>query len=131
MIGGRDMRAYRVAAQEHGHASDLGFASGTDLDPFVPVDGVSLPAPAGGNIFIEEMLAMRPLDQEPIFLETTVGRDGRVRNPRVLQGDAHLANSLIQAMRMQQFVPAQDDGRPVAVRTYRLFDSVEVRVPRT
>jgi hypothetical protein len=127
MVGGRDIRAYHETSQGHADAFEMSYASGTDLDPFMPVAGVSLPHPAGGGIFVEETLALRPLETEPIFMETTVTRDGRVRNPVLLQGDSHLARSLLQAMRMQQFVPAQDDGRPVAVRTYRLYESVEVR----
>jgi hypothetical protein len=42
-----------------------------------------------------------------------------------------MAGALIQAMRFERFVPGHDDGRPVAVRTYRLFETVEVRAPLT
>lgn len=129
LVGGRDIRFYHAAAQKHGHAA--AYASGADHDPFMPVAGVSLPHPTGGGYFIEEALALSSLEQQPIFLEAIVTRDGRLRNPRLLQGDSHLARPLIEAMQYQQFVPAQDDGEPVAVRTYRLFDSVEVRAPLT
>jgi len=132
-MGARDLKTYNEVAHGQNHFSDMADATGTDLDPFMPVAGVSLPQTAGGNIFVEDLLARmrRPVDRQPFFFETTVTRDGRVQNLRLIQGEPYLAGALIQAMRMERFVPGRDDGRPVAVRTYRLFETVEVRAPLT
>jgi hypothetical protein len=132
-MGARDLRIYHEVAQGHGHPGDMAHAAGTDLDPFMPVAGVSLPVATSGGLFKEEALAHMggPSDRQPFFFETTVTRDGRVRNLRLIHGEPHLAGALIEAMRYERFVPAQEDGRPVAVRTYRLFETVEVRAPLT
>lgn len=132
-MGARDLRTYHEVAQGHGHPGDIAHADGTDRDPFMPVAGVRLPQAASGSYFVEDLLARmgRPVDRQPFFFETTVTRDGRVRNFRLIQGEPHLAGWLIEAMRYEHFVPGQDDGRPVAVRTYRLFETVEVRAPLT
>jgi hypothetical protein len=114
-------------------------ASGTDLDPMAPVGRVSSPhghpgrADNGlGSVYLEEAMARMPDPlEEQIFVETTVTQDGRVGDQRLLQGAPHLAAPLMQAIRYQHFVPGHEEGRPVAVLTFRLFCSVEVRAPRT
>jgi hypothetical protein len=129
-MGARDLRT--VANARGGAAADFSQAAGTDLDPIMPTEGVSLPQASTGNVFMEELLARTPVDlREPIFAETTVSADGRVLNPRLLQGEPRVAGRLFQAMKYQRFVPGHDDGRPVAVRTYRLYESVEVKAPLT
>jgi hypothetical protein len=130
-MGARDLRIYHEVAQGHGHPGDMSPAAGTDLDPYMPMAGVSLPVTAGGGLFVEETLARMRRPVDPFFFETTVTRDGRVRDLRLIQGEPHMAGRLIQAMRFERFVPGHDEGRPVAVRTYRLFETVEVRAPLT
>jgi len=135
MIAREDVRASWGNKQ----AWDNSQASGTDLDPYAPIGGVSAPqattgrADGGlGSAYLEEAMALMPDPlEEQIFVEATVTRDGRVLDPRLLQGAPHLAAPLMQAIRYQRFQPGREEGRAVAVRTFRLFDSVEVRAPLT
>jgi len=129
MLGARDLRIYHESGQGHGLAWDFAHAAGTNADPLSPVAGVSSPQTAS-DIFVDYQLALMP--EHSLFVEAVVARDGRVLGLFVLEGDSRRAAPILKEMRYQRYSPGlSEDGLPVAMRAYRLFDSVEVRAPLT
>jgi TonB family protein len=51
-----------------------------------------------------------------VRLDVDVGKDGKVKNVRVLEGDPTLADASVHAIRKWRFYPAQKDGKPVEDR---------------
>jgi len=51
-----------------------------------------------------------------VRLDAEVGRDGKVKDVKVFEGDPMLADASIHAIRKWRFYPARFDGRPVADR---------------
>lgn len=105
-------------------------ASGTESNPLAPTAGVSAPRaradwPVTAGLFDE----LR--EDDPLFLETVVARDGRVSAIRLIGGDEKQAEPFVEALRQQRFEPGRLKGRPVAVSVYRLISRMEVRPPIT
>jgi Putative zinc-finger/Gram-negative bacterial TonB protein C-terminal len=105
--------------------------SGTEANPLVPSDGVALPQLRDRSV--PEAFRHVGTGEDSVFLETVVGRDGRVSAVNVIQGgrDPLVAQALARAVQRERFVPGRLDGRPVAVSLYRLFSRVEVRARTT
>jgi len=120
MMGARDVRSYNEA-----------HASGSDTDPVSPGGGVSSPQTAS-DIFVDYQLSLMPSQSQSLFVETVVAPDGRVLNVTLLEGDSYRAAPILKEMRYQRYMPGlSEQGEPVKMRAYRLFDSVEVRAPLT
>ncbi len=104
-------------------------ASGTEANPLFPSADVLLPQQLASISLQPEVLDGR--GEGSLFLETVVARDGSVAGVTLLEGDAGLAQPLIEALRQQRFEPVRVRGRRVAVSVYRLISRMEVRSPRT
>jgi hypothetical protein len=118
LMGARDVRSYNEA-----------HASGSDTDPLSPGEGASSPQTAS-DIFVDYQLSLMP--SQSLFVETVVAPDGRVLNVTLLEGDSYRAAPILKEMRYQRYMPGlSEQGEPVKMRAYRLFDSVEVRAPLT
>jgi hypothetical protein len=129
MLGARDLRSYNEASHGRGQAWERFHATGTNADPLSPGAGSSAPETAA-DIFMDYQLALVP--SRSLFIETVVDRDGRVLNVTLLEGDSQRAAPILNEMRYQRYRPGLgEDGSPVTMRAYRLFDSVEVRAPLT
>ncbi len=72
--------------------------------------------------------AKRGIDAVAIVVEVTIGTDGRVRQPRIVEskGELTLVSETLDTLRLWQFEPARLDGEPVAV-LYNL--TVNFRTP--
>jgi protein TonB len=55
--------------------------------------------------------------QGAVQIEATVNKEGRVVNPKVLSGDAVLAQAAIEAVRQWRYKPYYLDGEPVEIKT--------------
>jgi protein TonB len=51
-----------------------------------------------------------------VRLDAEIGRDGKVKDVKVFEGDPMLADASNHAIRKWRFYPAQRDGRPVEDR---------------
>jgi hypothetical protein len=122
MLGNHDMRAVAQGGVFIG-------PSGSDANPSSPTEDVMAKA-QDDNIFLDvQLLAMR---EQTIFVETGVARDGRVSWVRLLEGDQKTAAPILKELRLERCVPGRDEeGRPVAMRSFRLISAMEVRAPRT
>jgi hypothetical protein len=103
--------------------------SGTEGNPLFPSATVSLPRMRAGDPLLPQVLA--ELGQANFFVETVVGRDGRVSAVTLLNGDSFQAAPILDLLRHQRFEPSRVRGRPVAVSFYRLISGTEVRAPIT
>jgi TonB family protein len=56
-----------------------------------------------------------------VLLEVTVGKDGRVTGPRMLQGSEPFASAARDTARQWRFRPACRDGGPLSVPAYLVF----------
>ena len=55
--------------------------------------------------------------QGAVQIEATVNKEGRVVNPKVLSGDAVLAQAALDAVRQWRYKPYYLDGEPVEIKT--------------
>lgn len=103
--------------------------SGTEGNPLFPSSAVSLPRTRAGDPLLSQALA--DMGQRSFFVETVVGRDGRVSAVTLIGGDSSQAAPILDLLRHQRFEPSRLRGRPVAVSFYRLISGTEVRAPIT
>ncbi|MCU0241875.1 MAG: zf-HC2 domain-containing protein [Vicinamibacteria bacterium] len=104
--------------------------SGTEGNPLLLSSDVTVPRLRVESDWHERALSELSED-DTLFLETIVARDGSISDVRVIEGDAEQALAITQALSHERYEPGRYRGRPVAVSLYRLISSVEVRVPRT
>ncbi len=99
--------------------------SGTEANPLFPSALVEVPQlRARGEVPEPFLLAA---GESSVFIETVVGRDGRVSAVTLIEGDSEAAEALAVALKAERFEPTRVRGRPVAVSLYRLFSRMEVR----
>lgn len=103
--------------------------SGTEGNPLFPSALVSLPRTRPGDPLLSQVLSA--MGQRSFFVETVVGRDGRVSAVTLLDGDSFQAAPILDLLRHQRYEPSRVRGRPVAVSFYRLISGTEVRAPIT
>ncbi len=99
-------------------------ASGTEGNPLVPSDGVSLPRETAALDLSPDAIAGQ--SDGSVFVETVVARDGTVAGVTVLEGSSEGDEALVKALREQRYEPVRYRGRPVAVSIYRLISHVNV-----
>lgn len=99
--------------------------SGSEANPLFPSALVDVPQlRARGEVPEPFLLAA---GESSVFIETVVGRDGRVSAVTLIEGDSQAAQALAVALKAERFEPTRLHGRPVAVSLYRLFSRMEVR----
>ncbi|MBN2371294.1 MAG: zf-HC2 domain-containing protein [Vicinamibacteria bacterium] len=103
--------------------------SGTEANPLFMSKSVTSPRLRKSVDLDGDLWAAK--DEESLFLETVVARDGSVSNVTVLSGDSIRTAALVKILRQERFEPARFRGRPVAVSLYRLISRVEVRASLT
>jgi hypothetical protein len=99
--------------------------SGTEGNPLYPSATDSLPRMREGDPMLRQ--ALGEMSQGTFFVRTVVGRDGRVSDLSLIDGDLYQAAPILDLLRHQRYVPSRVRGRPVAVSFYRLFSATEVR----
>jgi hypothetical protein len=123
MVGDHDMQALSAST-----TAAMG-PFGSDSNPSSP-SGDVIPKNPNDNIFLDVELLR--LEEQTIFVETGVAKDGSVSWTRLLEGDQKTAAPILKELRLERCVPGRDgDGRPVAMRAFHLISAIEVRAPRT
>ena len=99
--------------------------SGTEANPLFPSAQVDMPRLRARGEVPEPFLLSA--GESSVFIETVVGRDGRVSAVTLIEGDGAAGQALAVALKAERFEPTRVRGRPVAVSLYRLFSRMEVR----
>jgi hypothetical protein len=105
--------------------------SGSEDNPLFPSATSSLPRVSAGDPLLPQALAAMAGGQSSFFVETVVGRDGRVSAVTLLEGDSFEAAPIMDLLRHERFEPSHVRGVPVAVSFYRLISKTEVTAPIT
>jgi TonB family protein len=98
-------------------AADLAPANSTASVPApIIVHAMLMPNVSDSHLPKYPKKARQTRVQGIVRLDAEVGRDGKVKDVKVFEGDQMLADASIQAIRKWRFYPAQRDGRPVEDR---------------
>ncbi len=100
--------------------------------PPEPVAAPPKPTPIGGKVMLAKLIhQVKPLYPRPakdariqgtVNLQAVIGRDGRIRELRVMNGHPLLVNAALEAVRQWEYQPTTLNGQPVEVIT-----TIEVR----
>lgn len=103
---------------------------GSEGNPLFPSSMASLPRQRAGDPMLSQ--ALESVGESTMFVNTVVGRDGRVSAVTLIEGvDSYQAQLILDLLRHQRYEPSRVKGRPVAVSFYRLISGTEVRAPIT
>jgi TonB family protein len=135
--GARDIAQPALAASDLG-ASDMTHRSALNV---VPLSTALMPEPvkpvsqgiSGGQVIhrvtpVYPSIALEQRLEGTVILSATVVEDGTVRNVKVMEGEAALGQSAVDAVKQWRYKPFELDGRPVK---NEISVSVDFKLPQS
>ena len=100
-----------------------GMGNAAPPPPPPPPSGIQVGSTLGGNVLVRHVPPVYPPEarktgiQGIVHLSAVIGRDGRVKEVSLLDGEPALAQAAIDAVRQWVYRPTLQNGEPVEVRT--------------